>query len=287
VNLGRLILAAVLLAVGFSSSGRAQDNQNSDYIRQRFQDAINESPKLAWVLPDYTVVADSQSPEIIVYSLSPKLENVRRRVTLGTDDSLEFAAKNHVACDLRLSEKPLSITLYDSIRKARPKNHQALHSTKQLPGLQAGYTSSPLEDSLAKEVWNRMQPKSPQQPRTAITIRRDGTPYFYSLVALYDGPMNEVSRIGTFLLTGDGQIVAAKIDDINGEWCDGCAVPTFNSGIESVFWVMNMFTAPQFPYPLLMLDTSTVEGRSITLATFSPEKRYSDYLLYEYTVGCD
>jgi hypothetical protein len=130
-----------------------------------------------------------------------------------------------------------------------------------------------------------MQPKSPQQPRSSTTIRRDGTPYSYLLVALYDGPQNEISRTGIFLLEGKGHIIATKIDDING-WCDGCAVPTSDGGIASVYSVVNMFTAPQFLYPLLMLDTSTLEGRSITLATFTPEKKYSDYLLYEYTVGC-
>ena len=184
-----------------------------------------------------------------------------------------------------LGRSYLTITR-DLSRKPGQKNHQVLYTTKELPGLQAGYTSSPLEDSIAKEVWSRMQPKSPQQPRSSTTIRRDGTPYSYLLVALYDGPQNEISRTGIFLLEGKGRIVEAKIDDINGEWCDGCAVPTSDGGIASVYSVVNMFTAPQFPYPLLMLDTSTVEDRSITLATFTPEKKYSDYLLYEYTVGC-
>jgi hypothetical protein len=282
----RSILAAAFLAVVFLGSGRTQDNLKSEYIPQRFQDSIHESPKLAWVLPDGTVVAGVQSPKIVIYSRSSTLENAQRRVTLTTPDSLQFAAKNHVACDSPLSEKPPRLTLYDSARKPGPKSYQVLYTTKELPGLQAGYTSSPLEDSIAKEVWSRMQPKSPQQSRSSTTIRRDGTPYSYLLVALYDGPQNEISRTGIFLLEGKGHIIEAKIDVINGEWCDGCAVPTSDGGIASVYSVVNMFTAPQFPYPLIMLDTSTVEGRSITLATFTPEKKYSEYLLYEYTVGC-
>jgi hypothetical protein len=279
------IVAPAFLAVVFLGSGRTQDNLESEYIPQRFQDSIHESPKLAWVLPDGTVVAAVQSPKIVIYSLSSRLENARRRATLTITDSLQFAAKNHVACNTRLSEKPPRLTLYDSVRKPGQKNHQVLYTTKEPPGLRAGYTSSRLEDSIAKEVWTRMQPKSPQQPRSSTTIRRDGTPYSYLLVALYDGPQNEISRTGIFLLEGKGHIIATKIDDING-WCDGCAVPTSDGGIASVYSVVNMFTAPQFLYPLLMLDTSTLEGRSITLATFTPEKKYSDYLLYEYTVGC-
>jgi hypothetical protein len=283
----RSILAAVLLVFVFLGRGRTQDNLKSEYIPSVFQDSIHESLKLAWVLPGGTVVAGVQSPKIVIYSLSSRLENAKRRVTLTTRDSLQFAAKNDVACDSRLSEKPQRLTLYDSAQNTGQKNHQVLCTTKEMPGLQAGYTSSKPEDSVAKEVWSRMQPKSPQQPRSSTTIRRDGTPYSYLLVALYDGPQNEVSRAGIFLLEGKGHIIAAKIYDINGAWCDGCAVPTSDEGIASVYSVVNMFTAPQFPYPLLMLDTSTVEGRSITLATFTPEKKYSDYLLYEYTVGCD
>jgi len=116
-------------------------------------------------------------------------------------------------------------------------------------------------------------------------IRQGEAPYFYSLAALYQGPNQEVSRLGVFLHSETGQIIASDVTDNNG-WCDGCAVPTFQDGIDPIFRVVNLFTLPGLKYPVLLLDTSTVEGRSLTLATFSPAGKYSSHLFYEYTVAC-
>jgi hypothetical protein len=261
-------------------------NKDSDYINKQFRSAINESPQLAWALPDGTIAAQSQSPNIFIYSAAPVVEKVARRVTLSPEKTLELTRRNHIACDAPLYEKPPSFSLYNSALKGFNGNPQMLHTNRPLPGVIAGQRRSQLEDAMAKEVWKKMQPKSPQQPRNAMVIRRDGVEYFYTLAALYGGAQSEVSRTGMFLQTNDGRVIASNIEDVTG-WCDGCAVPTFADGIEQVYAVENMFTAPQFSYPLLMLDTSTVEGRSITLATFSPDKKYSDFLLYEYTVGCN
>jgi hypothetical protein len=199
MNRGSVTFLVAVLATVLSASSRPQADNDSEYINHQFRAAINELPKLALVLPNGTVAADSQSPEIVVYSSAPTVDKTRLRVTLTPEKTLEFAKRNHVACDVPLYEKPPSFSLYDSAIKQFVGNPQVLHTTKLLPGVKAGYRLLPLEDALGNEVWKKMQPKSPEQLRKAAVIRRDGVPYFYSLATLYDGSQNEISRMGMLL----------------------------------------------------------------------------------------
>jgi hypothetical protein len=284
----RLIFAGAVLAAILSANSRVGADGDVDYINPQFQAAINESPGLAWVLPSGAVVAESRSRNIFVYSSASTIDKASLRATLTPEESLEFAKKNHVACDAQSDEKPPTLSIYDSSIKKFRGNPQVFFTTKPLPGVKTGYQLSTLDETLGKNIWERMQPKSPQQLRAAAVIRRDGVQYFYSLAALYDGPDKGLSRMGMFLQASDGRIVAADVSDVNGEeLCDGCGLPTFEDGIERVYAVENMLTAPQFSYPLLIMDTSTAEGRAISLTTVSPDARFYSYRLYEYVVNCN
>jgi hypothetical protein len=50
--------------------------------------------------------------------------------------------------------------------------------------------------------------------------------------------------------------------------------------------VSNLFEWAAFPYPVLLLDTSTVEGRALSLQTFTPGGRASTFRVYEYIARC-
>jgi len=283
----RSTFVVALLATFLAAGRQPQAETDLDYINAQFQTAINESPGLAWVLPSGVIIAEGRSPYIFVYSSAPTIEMASRRVTLSPEKSLEFAKENRVDCDAQSGGNPPTLSLYDSSIKQFKENPQVFFTTKALPGAKIGYQLSSLGDDLGKEVWEKMQPKSPQQLRKAAIIRRDGVPYFYSLAALYDGPEKGLSRMGMFLQALDGHVIAADVSDIDPNGlCDGCELPAFDDGIERVYAVENMLTAPQFSYPLLIVDTSTVEGRAITLSTVSTQGRYITYRIYEYTVNC-
>ncbi|MEE8200318.1 MAG: hypothetical protein V3R29_04035, partial [Candidatus Acidoferrales bacterium] len=84
----------------------------------------------------------------------------------------------------------------------------------------------------------------------------------------------------------DGQVLARTSKEASGPLCDGCPIWTYEDSLEWDFTPLNLFVFEPFPFPVLMLDTSTVEGRAITFVTFTPSGGYEEYRLYEYVVNC-
>jgi hypothetical protein len=283
----RLALASAAMILAMPATGRQdQTDLFSSYIDTQFQATIGEVPRLAWFLPDGNVVAQDTSPSIVVYSRSSTAHIAHLRNTLTQTEIAELRKTPHVACDLAPEGDPAVASVYSTLARPDGLNPQILSTGKLLPGLQAGFEKMPLRGRAESDVWKEMQPADASQPRLATEIRRRGVDFFYSVAALYGGPNKEVTRIGLFLHADSGKIMATHIGDIRGAWCDGCAMPTIADGIDRVYNVENMFTAPSFAYPMLMLDTTTVEGRSIELVTFTPAREYSRHLFYEYVVGC-
>jgi hypothetical protein len=280
--------AVLCLALGTVTNQNKQvrEAEDKEYVYTQFRVAAGEFPRLAWALSDGTLATDSDSSEIAVYSAAPMIEVAKRYNTLPPKMTLEFAEKNRIACEARLEEKPPSFSLYKASLRYISGNPQVLATSKPLPDAKVGYRRAPLDGEASKEVWMRLRPKSPNEPRNGVVIRQDGAAFFYSIAALYGGDKQGVSLYGIFLHSVDGHVIASDITEPNGEWCDGCAAPTFADGMDAVFFVKNMYTAPQFKYPVLLLDTSTVEGRSLSLATFTPDGKFSSHLFYEYVVSC-
>jgi len=258
----------------------------SAYIDAQFQSAIGELPKLAWFLPDGTIAAQDTSPSILLYSRSNTVHPAHLRETLSQDEIAKLGPKYHVACDAMVKGEQPVVSIYTALAHSSGDNPQILSTSKAMPELQAGFEQVPLRGRAETEVWKQMQPSDANQPRRSAQIRRRGVDFFYSLAALYSGPEQEVTRIGLFLHAHEGKIIAAHVGNIRGEWCADCATPTFADGIERIYAAENMFTSPAFAYPVLMLDSSTMEGRAISLVTFTPSREYSRHLFYEYVVGC-
>ena len=57
-------------------------------------------------------------------------------------------------------------------------------------------------------------------------------------------------------------------------------------GLGRIYDVENVFVIPGFPYPVLLLNTSTVEGRALSFVTFTPDGYYAEDRIYEYVVNC-
>ena len=67
--------------------------------------------------------------------------------------------------------------------------------------------------------------------------------------------------------------------------CDGCSPRYYEYG-DIGFNPMNMFELPGFSYPVMLLDRSTVEGRALSLLTFTASGKLDEFNVYEYVVNC-
>jgi hypothetical protein len=109
---------------------------------------------------------------------------------------------------------------------------------------------------------------------------------YYSLHALYDSSTKELVKSAFILHDPAGRIVGSEVTEGAAFGCDGCGVPTLDQGLRRLYAVLNGFQFTMFPYPLLLLDTGTVEGRALSLVTFAPTGTHAEYRIYEYVVGC-
>lgn len=124
------------------------------------------------------------------------------------------------------------------------------------------------------------------QKQLIRSVQHGSGPFFYTAAATFmkDG---RLFRQGLFLEDHTGKILGRRIEDINGEeQCDGCAVLTYRDGLKLIYPIENLFLFPELPYPVLLEDSSTVEGRAIDLFSFSATGEPSLYRKYEYMVTC-
>ena len=109
---------------------------------------------------------------------------------------------------------------------------------------------------------------------------------FYSFAAAYDSATQALITSALILHDSTGAILAHATKDTAAFACDGCARPSYRDGLDALYYVVTEVELPGFPYPVLLLDTSTVEGRALSLVTFTPLGAYSEYRVYEYVVNC-
>ena len=93
-------------------------------------------------------------------------------------------------------------------------------------------------------------------------------------------------RRGLFLHAPNGTVIGSDVKRVEPMECDGCGTPTITDSFGTVFDVIQVLHLPGFPHPVLLLNTSTVEGRALSLTTFDDAGVYRSYRLYEYVVNC-
>jgi hypothetical protein len=116
--------------------------------------------------------------------------------------------------------------------------------------------------------------------------------YSFSFHGFYSDETRVLFKKG-LILHQEGEVLAAKFWQISEEtMCDGCPLPLYRNeyphqsfpDMVEIFSLLNVFSFSGFPYPVILLDTSNVEGRAISFVTFNQEGKYSEYRLYEYIV---
>jgi hypothetical protein len=273
-----------------SMSMAAQRNSEIDEEGKVIVDALSlqkiPPPELGWVMPSGELVTEVASKEVTI--LSEKIEpSVAVQIGIISAKSVQaFVKKNQVDCDQMDGDTPVTLYRYATHLPASKFTIQVLVITGRFStNIQAGFKEYQATDIEAKPVWQAMNYGAGQRQRIRSVQQSDGK-VFYTFAATYskDG---KLFRKGVFLEDHSGKLLGKHIDNVGGqEECDGCAVITYRDGIERVYAFQNLLSVPEIHYPMLLEDSSTVEGRSIDLFTFSASGQASQYRKYEYMVTC-
>jgi hypothetical protein len=257
--------------------------EEGNYILERFKAQIGEEPDTGWFTPlKGFVAANVTANRLWVYGPLGYPSTVLKQENHRLDDEdLKSMKIWRGACEV---ESAGSLTAYDAgigeIQAA-----QAFYTTKKLPGaMRSGLVSIPVTTATLKAVnallgW-----------QTTNVLRRDEAVavrpgfFFYSFHKLYDSKTGKLSKEAVVLHDSTGRIIAHTAAD-GDPGCDGCGTPTYAFGT-GAFPVLNIFELPGFAYPVLLIDSSTVEGRATSLWTFGEDLKVSTVRFYEYVVNC-
>jgi len=255
-------------------------DDDSDYIGQLFEAAVGQRPRLAWLLPPNRLLARERHPELVVFG-AVGVANAARYV--GVVDSAEhrrLSRSENIACE---DTAPLAAYEIGSrvLRTSRVLFVTGPSAMQPLSGLD----TLMLAPAVVRGIQRRLRwADSGRQRHAAIGIA--GGHAYYSLHARYDDNSGDLVESAIVLHDSTGAILALATDDAASYECDGCGVPQDADGLGALFRIMNVFVLPSAPYPLLLSDASTVEGRGLSLQTFTPDGRRVSYSLSEYVVGC-
>lgn len=243
-------------------------------------------PDLGWILPSGELVSELSAPSLLVLSKNVTIVIAKKSGAIPAGSVEQFIKKQKVDCDglNEPSSKPLyryvtglpatKTTRQVFVLNAPPAKIQSSSLTR--------YKPSAAEEAV---IWKDLN-SSPSGKRSSQSIAVPGSQVFYTIAATYNRK-GIIIRSGIFLENHSAQILGKEIDDVQGEEeCDGCGVATIQDGINVVYPVLSVLQFPGLAYPVLLADTSTVEGRATELFTFSPKGEPSRFRLYEYMVTC-
>lgn len=252
---------------------------SGDFIESTFRKELGESPRMGWVLPD-TFLASERHPALFVWATGRRIHQARFARAVSPTEHQRIAKDAHLACDTKGPLAAYSLSDMDTL------GERAFYtSNPPPPGSTAGVAFGPLTQQALSAAHQLISGTEPgvRFRDTAVVISH--SPYIYTIDAVYD-TSGAILRDALVLFDSLGTVVGANVKADTGETCDGCGAITFGDGYGRLYDVLNAFVIPGFPYPVLFLDTSTVEGRALSLATFDTKGRYGSYRTYEYVVTC-
>ncbi len=255
----------------------ASAEDDREYVARVFQEAVGQVPRMGWLLPNGRFLAETTAAAVTPYAparaplplafVEAVTEEARRRLT----------ARFGVLCEG--NDSVAAYALANPPRQAE----RALFTVRPLPDLRAGIAAiaAPQPDHTVRAFgWPATDPM-----RLDTAVAMAGSRFWYSFHARY-GPDSVLALTLLALHDSTGATVAAAVRDSTAYACADCETPRIGDGLPLLFNVLNLFTAAPFPYPLLLLDTGTFEGRAVSLVTFTPAGRRAELRAYEYTMTC-
>jgi hypothetical protein len=208
----------------------------------------------------------------------------RKKGLVSVSELKDLRKTYRVACELEAADH-LAVFEMDG----ETNYERALYTTKKLPGdAHTGLVTIPIDGMQMLRI-NRLLGWPSQG-----TLRRDeaigvrSQSFFYSLHKLYSRKTGLLRQEAIVLHGKNGVILAHEITRNldSGQPCDGCGIPSYVDPWSGLYRPLNMFELPGFAYPVLLLDTSTDEGRALSLLTFTPQGKVTEFRVYEYVVHC-
>lgn len=278
-------LIALFLVLAHLSLLAWGDEDKGQYIETTFMEHIGEVPSMAWMLEPDVIITNKKMKNVILYTRAGSIETARY-VRSYSDAEID-----HIRKESCIALEPGKFYQYQLEKEGEgvPSDQdRAFYTKASFPGeIKAGYSYVQLEDDGFSRVMGLREFKDRPFLHNYVAIQATGSKYVYSFHGLYDPKTKELYRKGLVLQALDGRILAKQF--WNESWdtvCDGCPLPLYSDSMVSLFYFVNSFHIRQFTYPLLLLDTSTVEGRALSFVTFSPDGKYSEYRDYEYVAEC-
>ncbi len=285
--------APVATATGATQDDTAFDRPVDDrYLGERLEGQFGFVPKMAWIIPPHRLIAE-------VLLTAPRtlghrgVEAWTFHDTIPPDRAMELRREQHLSCE---GTGPLYE--YSGEDVPQPFAERVLLINSSGPEIRAEgvISAAPSSSWIADAIRIVLARRSSAAHRDTTATGAPGGE-FYSFHGAYDTSAAADEANGTHgvrylirravLLHGPGgAVVASSITNVAPVECDGCGTPTITDGFGTVFALIQVFRIQGFPHPVLLFDTSTVEGRALSLETFDEGGVYRSYREYEYVVNC-
>lgn len=248
------------------------------FISETFQKNYGFPPVMGWMIPPNEVVAAVKLPAIFVFSN----EGYVKATFVRELKEKEVKEINYLTM---LCYKGQVYYLYKIKGKFKQRN-RAFYTKKKISGVKMGYKKVVLSEKTLKLSRSAMKSKPDDLHKYFAITSADGKKV-YSFHGLYQSKSKNLRKQAMILHDSKGIILALEETIINeNNLCDGCGIPTFSHDLRRSFHVLNTLTIPKFPYPLALLNTSSIEQSAISLMTFDLKRKHSEYRTSEYTVNC-
>lgn len=265
--------------------------EGDGYIEERLKKQFGSAPALAWVVPPHRLLAEERRATARTWSRRG-VQSWTYRATLPVERARELRHQYHVACESEDS-------LYEYTAEGRSLEYAERVLLVDSAGaeVRAGLVSIPAESWWMSSALAVLLAGRPAAAHRDTAFSAAAGTEFYSIHGAYDTSANADAEMGTngekYLVSRvlqlhepGGTVIASHFREVDIPECDGCGVPTITDHIATVFSILQILQIPSFPHPVLLLNTSTVEGRALSLVTFDDAGEYRSYRLYEYVVNC-
>lgn len=251
------------------------------FIDSVFLAQVGQSPRMGWFDRGH-FLAEERHPAVYVLAADSTVMTGRFARVAESAEHVSITARAGVAC---ADTAPLGV--YDLAGKPLEGETRALFMSRPLARmvrLPLAATQLDAQSRAAVRALLRVSGVPAVIRDTGLAV--PGTEFRYSLGAAYDSADHSLLVTALVLRDSAGRVLASATKDSADFECDGCEPPTVESGLGSLYPILSAFMLSGFPYPVLLLNTSTVEGRALSLVTFTPRGEYAEYRLYEYVVNC-
>ena len=256
----------------------------TNVLQQKLGGTDGKALQLGWLLPPDKLVLDSQYPEVHVYSSAPKEQAAK---LVGPLDSTAVAKIRTRFC-MPCGEPPAYKDQYYEYKVeggSAQKAERVLVSCSTVPDAQWGHKQAHRTKFLLKKAAGILGIQKGQLHKYLYFETPDGK-FDYSFHAFYDPKTKALKRYGV-MLEKRGVLIATDGSDFDpANYCDGCRMPTYNDPLELVLDPVNLLETSLLPCPVVLEDTSTAEGRALSLLTYDLDGVKSELRAYEYTVNC-